>query len=58
MVTGDTCEELLEPPALEMLKEWAVKMFNDPKGKLVDLPALTCVYQATNGLVVNAKQDM
>ena len=48
--------QLLEPPALEMLKEWAVKMFNDPEGKVIDLPMLGRKYQETNGLIVNAKQ--
>ena len=56
VVTDDNLEELLEPPALGMLKDWAKKMFNDPEGKVADLPMLDRVYEETNGLIVNAKQ--
>ena len=56
VVTDDNLEELLEPPALEMLKEWAKKMFNDLEGKVVDLSMIGRIYRETNGLIVNAKQ--
>jgi len=55
-VNGNSSAELLEPPAVDMLKEWAVKMFNDSEGKVVDLPLLEHVFRENNGLIVNAKQ--
>ena len=56
VVTGDHSTELLEAPAVEILKEWSVTMFNDPVGNLADLPMLGHVYRETNGLIVNGKQ--
>ena len=56
MVTGESSEELLVPPAVDVLKEWAVKMFNDSDGKVIDLLLLEHVFRETNALLVNAKQ--
>jgi hypothetical protein len=53
---SEAAQELLEPPALDLLTEWAGLMFTDPEGKLVELPALMVTFLSTNGLVLNAKE--
>ena len=48
--------EQLQAPTVEKFKEWATASFTSATGVRVELPALTVVYQETNGLLVNAKQ--
>ena len=56
VVTGDTSEELLEPPTVDTFKEWTKAMLTDASGDRVDLPKLTSTFRSTKGLLVNGKQ--
>ena len=46
----------LEPPAVNLLMEWAAGMFTDPQGKRVSLTKLSVAFQSTNGLLMHAKE--
>ena len=48
--------ELLQPPAVDMLKSWATQSFANPTGSRMELPALSAAYQSTNGLLINSKE--
>ena len=54
--TAKEPSELLEPPTIDTLKEWASRAFTDPVGRRVELPALATAYQSTNGLFINGKE--
>ena len=44
MFMGKEPSELLEPPTIDTLKEWASRAFTDPVGRRVELPALATAY--------------
>lgn len=58
-VPGDArvqAAELLEPPNVDLMKDWAAKAFVNPSGTRVELPALSSAYQSTQGLLINCKE--
>ena len=51
----DAAGEQLEPPTVDMLKDWAAASFADVGGVRVELPTLGTAFQSTNGLLINAQ---